>query len=62
MQNAGYSRYYNETRAHLGLARTRRDDELSNDLGPLSPYQFYPDCIIATDYYKRKGLENELSP
>ena len=28
-----YSLYYNETRTHLGWARTRRDDEPSNDLG-----------------------------
>ena len=32
-------------------ARTRRYDEPSNDPGPLSPHQFYSDCIIAARGY-----------
>src|SRR5262249_26582482 len=39
-------------RAHIwGWARTRRCDEPSNDLGPSSRHQSYPDCIIATHGY-----------
>ena len=51
-----YSLYYNETRTHLGLARTRRYDEPSNELGPLSPHQSCPACIIDTrGYDSREG-------
>jgi len=36
--------------------RTRRYDEPSNDPGLSSPYQCFPDCIIATRGYDfRKG-------
>src|SRR5262245_4510044 len=39
-----------------GWGRTRRYDGPSNDLGPSSPYQSCPDCIIATRGYDfRKG-------
>ncbi|HEY2456527.1 MAG TPA: hypothetical protein VGI13_04440, partial [Candidatus Acidoferrum sp.] len=47
-------------------ARTRRYDEPSNDPGPLSPHQFYPDCTIATRGYDFReghgsGLEEKPS-
>src|SRR6266446_4646049 len=39
-------------RAHTWVwARTRRCDDPSNDLGPLSSHQSCPDCIIATPGY-----------
>ena len=34
-----------------GWARMRRYDDLYNDLGPSSPHQSCPDCIIATQGY-----------
>jgi len=34
-----------------GWGRTRRCDGPSNDLGPSSPYQSCPDCIIVTRGY-----------
>jgi hypothetical protein len=34
-----------------GWARTRRYDDPSNDLGPLSSHQSCPDCIITTGGY-----------
>src|SRR5262245_28262073 len=47
-------------RAHIwGWARTRRCDEPSNDLGPSSRHQSYPDCIIAThgyDFWEGQGV------
>jgi transposase InsO family protein len=46
-----YSLYYNETRTHLGWARTRRYDDPSNDLGPSSSHQSYPAYIINTRGY-----------
>jgi len=51
-----YSRYYNETRTHLGLGKDARYDEPSNDQGPSSPHRSCPDCIIATHGYdSREG-------
>src|SRR6266478_2154810 len=41
-----------------GWARMRRYDDPSNDLGPSSPHQSCPDCIIATRGYDfREGQE-----
>src|SRR6266478_2189834 len=40
-----------------GWARMHRYDDPYNDLGPSSPYQSCPDCIIATRGYDfREGL------
>src|SRR5258708_19861626 len=41
-----------------GLAKTPRYDGTSSDLGPSSPHQSCPDCIIATRGYDfREGQE-----
>jgi hypothetical protein len=51
-----YAGYYNETRTHLGWARTRRYDEPPNDQGPSPPHPSCPDYIIATrGYNSREG-------
>src|SRR5437660_2146626 len=44
-----------------GWARMRRYDDPYNDLGPSSPHQSCPDCIIATRGYDfREGQDVEL--